>query len=158
MSSPATPNRLTVINRIVTVLSAITAGANYNYTPSAVNKRFTHWRECVGFPTYSVHLMDSEKPEYDGDELYAETFYVSVKGIVSDTTDTVSALAKALTDIQKAINDDTKPGAGAGTLSTLAVQVRIGEWETDDGYLSLEGFGFFDQKIMVQLSANYGAL
>ncbi len=161
MTTPSTdPLRLQIINRIVAVLQAITAGATYWYTPGAVNKRFTHWSECKSFPTYSVSTASGGKVELSGaagdDSEYTEDFYVSIKGVVKDSVDTVTRLERALADVRKAIDADSRSGA-AGTLGALGVETRIEESpETDDGYLSLEGFGFFDQKVRVSIAGNIG--
>jgi len=159
---PAVPLRLQVINRIGAVLQAIVAGADYWYTPDpgAVVKRFVLWTEAVHFPTYMVFTGSGGKVELSGaagdDSEYTEDFYVSVKGIVKDSMDTVTRLEKCIADIRKAIDADSRSGA-AGSLGALAVEVRIEESpETDDGYLSLEGFGFFDQKVRVSIAGVMG--
>ena len=160
--APAIPLRLQVINRIVAVLQAIVAGADYWYTPDpgAVVKRFVLWTEAVHFPTYMVFTGSGGKIELSGaagdDSEYTEDFYVSVKGIVKDSVDTITRLENCIADIRKAIDADSRSGA-AGSLGALAVEVRIEESpETDDGYLSLEGFGFFDQKVRVSIAGVMG--
>lgn len=159
MPSPTDPKRLQVIDRIVTVLTAITAGANYFYTPYAVQKRFVHWAEAAGFPLYMVFSATGGKVELGGaPDLYDEDFLVSIKGYVQDSTDTVSKMERAIRDIRKAINDDSKSGA-AGSLGAMCVEVAIEEPpETDNGYLSLEGFGFFDQRIRIKIAGDFGEL
>ena len=157
---PTIPLRLQAINRIVTVLQAIAAGGTYFYTPGAVVKRFVHWGECKSFPTYMVFTASGGKVELSGaagdDSEYTEDFYVSVKGIVKDSIDTVTRLENCIADIRKAIDADSRSGV-AGSLGALAVETRIEESpETDDGYLSLEGFGFFDQKIRVSIAGVMG--
>jgi len=160
MPVPATPLRLQVINRIVAVLQGISTGATYFYTPGAVVKRFVHWAEAVDFPTYMVFTGSGGKVELSGaagdESEYTEDFYVSVKGIVKDSVDTVTRLENSIADIRKAIDADSRSGA-AGSLGVLAVEVRIEDSpETDDGYLSLEGMGFFDQKIRVSIAGVMG--
>jgi hypothetical protein len=159
MANPAAESkRLQVINRIVSVLQGILAGSDFWYTPGEVAKRFKHWSECTKFPTYMVFSSSGGEIAYAGEMQYDETFYVSVKGIVQDNLDTVTKLERSIRDIRKAINDDSI-SPNAGTLGALAVQVRIDEPpETDDGYLSLEGFGFFDQKIRCVISGDFGEL
>jgi hypothetical protein len=157
---PAVPLRLQVIDRIVAVLQAITTGATYFYTPGAVVKRFVHWTECKAFPTYMVFTGSGGTVELSGaagdDSEYTEDFFVSVKGIVKDSVDTVTRLENAIADIRKAIDADSRSGA-AGTLGALAVETRIETSpETDDGYLSLEGMGFFDQKIRISIAGVIG--
>jgi hypothetical protein len=157
---PAIPLRLQAINRIVAVLQAITAGATYFYTPGTVAKRLIHLDECKAFPTYMVFTASGGKVELTGaagdDSEYTEDFYVSVKGIVKDSVDTVTRLENSIADVRKAIDADSR-SAAAGSLGVLAVETRIEESpETDDGYLSLEGFGFFDQKIRVSIAGVMG--
>jgi hypothetical protein len=160
MTTPAEPLRLQIINRIVTVLENIVAGDTYFYTSGAVVKRFIHWTECKAFPTYMVFAAPGGTVELSGaagdDSEYTEDFFVSVKGIVKDNVDTVTRLENCIADVRKAIDADSRSGA-AGTLGVLAEQTRIEDSpETDDGYLSLEGFGFFDQKIRVSIAGVMG--
>ena len=57
-------------------------------------------------------------------------------------------------DIRKAIKADFLSD-GAGSLGTICVHVDIDEPpDTDDGYLSLQGFGFFDQRIRIEISGD----
>jgi len=158
--APAIPLRLQIINRVVAVLQGITAGATYFYTPGAVVKRFVLWTEAKSFPTYMIFTGSGGKVELSGaagdDSEYTEDFFISVKGIVKDSVDTVTRLENSIADIRKAIDADSRSGA-AGSLGALAVETRIEDSpETDDGYLSLEGFGFFDQKIRVSIAGEIG--
>ena len=160
MPTPSTPLRLQVINRIVAVLQAITTGATYFYTTGQVAKRFIHWSEAKSFPTYMVFTGSGGTVVLSGasgdDSEYTEDFYVSVKGIVKDSVDTVTRLENSIADIRKAIDADSRSSA-AGSLGVLAVETRIEESpETDDGYLSMEGFGFFDQKIRISIAGVIG--
>ena len=164
MPSPANPKRLQVVDRVVVVLSAITAGANYFYTPCLpVRKRFVHWAEASGLnpdnPFYMVFSATGGKVELGGaPDLYDEDFYISIKGYVKDHVDTETKKERAIRDIRKAINDDSKSGV-AGSLGTLCIEVAIEEPpETDNGYLSLEGFGFFDQRIRIRIDGDFGEL
>jgi len=160
MPVPTTPLRLQVIDRIVAVLQGITTGATYFYTPGEVAKRFIHWGEAKAFPTYMVFTAPGGTVELSGaagdDSEYTEDFYVSIKGIVKDNLDTVTRLERCIADIRKAIDADSRSGV-AGSLGALAVETRIETApETDDGYLSLEGFGFFDQKVRVSIAGVMG--
>ena len=159
MPAPTDPKRLQVINRVVAVLQAITAGASYFYTPYAVVKRFFHWKEVTGFPVYMVFSDSGGSIVLAGaPDLYDEDFYINIKGYVQDNNDTVTVLERAIRDVQYAINQDSKSGV-AGTLGTLAIETRMEESpETDNGYLSLEGFGFFDMRIRVKISGDYGEI
>ena len=156
--APATnPLRLQVIDRVVTVLKAIAEGTSYWYTPCEVVKRFVHWTEAKGFPTYMVFTDSGGKLEAGTPNFFSEEFNVNVKGIVKDHVDTVTKVERCLRDIRKAINDDTRPSTGAGSLGALGALVFIEEGATtDNGYLSLEGFGFFEQRIRIVISGDFG--
>jgi len=146
-----------VIDRIATVLAAITAGATYWYTPAQVAKRFMHWQEVVGgFPVYMISLGSGGTRELYSQKTFYETFFVSIKGYVQDDTDTMTKVARCWQDIRLALTTDME-SATAGALASLCHQVRCKEFpETDDGYLSLEGFGFFDIRVEVQVSDTTG--
>jgi hypothetical protein len=72
--------------------------------------------------------------------------------------DTVTKLIKHLADVQKAINDDTKSGAGAGSLGVIADYAKVGIAETDDGMLAGEGLAAFKLSVQVQISGDWGEL
>ena len=161
MPSPsANPIRLQVIDRVVTVLGAVTAGADYFFTPGRVVKRWVHLDEINAFPCYMVtagekggQIITSGAPD-----VYEETFYISVKGVIKDSSDTVTKCEQALRDIRKAINTDSMSGA-SGSLGAITDSIKCTEGpDMDDGYLSLEGYGFFDQRVEVQIHGNFGEL
>lgn len=155
---PAASLRLQVINRIVAVLQAIVAGGNYFYTPGAVTKKYLTESELKAFPTYMVFASTGGSIEIVSTNLYDETFIVSIKGWIQDQADTVTKVENAVRDIRRAINEDSKSGV-AGSLSTLAVEVRIEEPpDTDDGYWSVANLGWFDQRIRVTISGDFGEL
>jgi len=150
---PDSPKRLQVIDRIVSVLQSIQAGTDYFYTPGSVSKRFVHWSEAPGYPCYMVFSGSGGVIEATAQAVpyveHTETFEVSIKGYVKDDTDTVSMMEKCLVDIKKAIYADFRSRA-SGSLGNLAVNLEFDEPPTtDDGYLSLEGFGFFDLRVKV---------
>ena len=158
---PSDPKSLVVIDRIVEVLAAIRAGADFFYTPQEVTKRFIHWRDAKGYPTYMVHIASGGVVTNIGTDLYRYQFWLSVKGIVRELGDTVSPLVKSIRDIQKAINDDTKDRSSTGALGTMPciTEIRIDDPpETDNGYLAVEGFGFFDQRIRVSIDGDFGEI
>ena len=160
MTTLAVPLRLQVIDRIVAVLKGIVAGAVYFYTPGGVEKRFVHWTEAKNFPTYMVFTGSGGTVGLSGaaggDSEYTEDFFVSVKGIVKDSEDTVTRLERCIADVRKAIDLDSQSGE-PGTLGAIAVQTTFEDSpDTDDGYLSLEGFGFFDQRVRVSIAGNMG--
>lgn len=154
---PTDPKLLTVRDRIVTVLAAITAGDDYHKTPYGVIARFVHWREASGYPLYMVYIESAEPPEFAGTERYDQDVIFTIKGYVKHDSDTLKEMLYCMADIRKAINIDSKSGV-AGTLGTLTVQTRIDSFWTDNGYLALEGFGFFELKIAVTVSGDEGEL
>lgn len=158
MTTPANPLRLQVRDRVVAVLKAITAGADYFYTPGVVEKRFVHWAEAKAFPTYMVCPGSGGRIEIESTQNYDEDMMLSIKCDVKDSEDPGAMLEKCLHDIRRAIDIDSRSGA-AGSLGALTVEAVFEEGPTtDDGYLSLEGFGFFDQPLRVRigLGSNYG--
>ena len=79
-------------------------------------------------------------------------------GYVQDNNAPGTKIIRAVRDIRKAIDIDSRLGT-AGALGAIAVAVTIEEPpETDNGYLSLEGFGFFDQRIRTRADGDYGEL
>lgn len=160
MPSPATPIEDQVLDRIVTVLAAITAGATYWATPKVV-KRFVHWAEYAGsYPLYMVSLGSGGERTLHSHHRIDETFYVSIKGYVQDNTDSAEKILKAWQDIRVALTTEMENGA-AGSLPVLGViQLRFREFpETDDGYLAVDqGKGFFDARCEIQFSDTLGYL
>lgn len=158
MSTPSDPLRLQIINRFVTVLGNISAGSNYFYTPHEVLKRIIVPDEVDDTPTYMVIPEGGGNIEFTCTELYDETFKVIVHGIVADNVDIVTRMERAIRDVRKAINDDSKSGA-SGSLGVLCVQVRILEPpETDGGAFSVIGKGYFAQPFQVTISGDFGEL
>lgn len=160
MAPSTNPLRLQVIDRFVTVLAAVVTGSSYFFTPGKVAKRFMHLDEISAFPCYMVTAGDKgQQIELTGapDE-YTEWFSVSVKGVIKDSEDTVTTCEQALRDVRKAINEDSKSGA-AGSLGVLTDEVLAVEGpDMDDGMLSLQGYGFFDQRFRVRIHGDFGVL
>ncbi|MFA5284160.1 MAG: hypothetical protein WC347_01055 [Smithellaceae bacterium] len=157
--TPEASIRLKVRERIVTVLKAITTGTDYWKAPYEVTKRFVGWMEAKGFPTYMVFVGTGGNTDLAGapDE-YEEEFNVTIKGVVQDNEDPTAAIEHCIQDIRKAINVDSKSGI-AGSLGVLADQtIQVDGIETDNGYLSGEGFGFFDFPFRVKIHGDYGVL
>ena len=161
MAPGTNPLTQQIIERIITVLEAITTGDDFFYTPAAVAKRFVHWREAsftADKPYYMVFRDSGGVINYIGENLYCEDYFINIKGYIKDNNDTVTRLERAIRDIKKAINDDSASET-AGTLGALAAAVTIEEPpETDNGYLSLEGIGFFDQRIRIRIDGDFGEL
>jgi len=159
--SPTAPLSLRIIERIITVLKAIVAGDDYFYTPYAVEKKFVHWEEAsvkADKPLYMVFRDSGGRTEFAGTDLYDEHWFINIKGYVKHNSDTVTPLERAIRDIQKAINDDSKSGA-AGSLGALGVQTTFEEPPTtDNGYLSSQGFGYFEQRVKVISTGDFGEL
>lgn len=118
---PSDPERLKVINRVVTVLQAITAGSTYFFTPYNVEK-FRRVREQVNLPEGKPHyevVSDVGDSELAATDLMDETMTISVFGMVKHSTDLVGAVEKSREDVINAVNTDIASGA-AGSLGTLA--------------------------------------
>jgi hypothetical protein len=158
MTTPAAlPLRLQVLNRFVVVLKAIVAGANFWLTPYDVQNKFYMFNEVQGYPFLMTFTENGQMPEYAGEQLYDETFIISVCGYVQDSTNAEAVKEKCLRDVRKAINDDSKLGT-AGSLSMITVQVKPGKTETDNGIYSLADAAFFSQEFEVTISGDYGEL
>ena len=154
---PADPKRLLIIDRVVVVLRAIKAGDLFFYTPYEVVKGFIS--SPTGFPIYMVLSETGGEMTMNLDQQYEETFYVSVRGIVQSNDDVVTPLERAIRDIRKAINDDFKPEAGAGSLITLASEMRIdGPPEIDYGFEGTHFFGYFTQRVRLGLYGEIGEI
>jgi len=159
MAPSANPLRLQVADRFATVLEAITAGDSYFYTPHLVSKFPVEYELAKYGPLYQVFPgEEAGRIEITGRENYDETFYISIIGIVHDTSDLVSKLEKAVRDIRKAIDLDSKSET-AGTLGVLTVQVRVDESPIMEYFAEEKnGFGQFDQKFRVQITGDFGDL
>jgi flagellin-specific chaperone FliS len=159
MSQPTLPKRLQVIERIITVLKAISAGSDYFYSAYEVNRQFKHWDEINGSPTYSVHSDSGGEIAANINHFYDETFYVVVKGVIDNMDDPVGTLEKSIRDVQKAINTDSYNRADSNSLSFIATHVKFADPpETDNGNLSIIGKAYFEQRIQITISGNFGEL
>jgi hypothetical protein len=149
------PIRLRVRDRIYDVLKAVREGADYFYTAGQVERRFIAYDEVKRSPCYMVSTDTGGSIEQVQD-LFIEDFYVNVKCWIQDKDDPVSILERALADVRTAINADTLPTAGTGSLADLDALVFFDEPPTtDNGYLSLEGYAFFEQRIKIQVSGTW---
>lgn len=151
MTLPADPKLLTITDRIVTVLKTIEEGDDFFYTPYDVLERFVHWNEAKGFPLYMVFPKNSEDPQFGGTDIYDQNVFYSIQGLLK----AAMSIEKSMRDIRKAINDDSK-SVEAGTLGKLTVETRIGNFDTDNGYLTLEGFRWFEITVRVNVSGDEG--
>jgi hypothetical protein len=157
MSTPTKPLRLQVLDRIVEVLKAITEGESYWKTPGTIVRRHIGDREAVAFPVYGIFAGEGRAPEEINGE-YTEEFEIVIKGVVNSHTDLVEAMEHAIADIRKAIDGDARDNATAGALGTLTVYVRLGTSATDEGENLSAGFGYFEQRFLVQVAGDpFGA-
>jgi hypothetical protein len=158
MSIPAETKRVQVIDRIVEVLGEVGSGASYFKTPASVSKRYTHWKEVLSGPAYSVSLDSGGKITDGTNHQRTEEFYVNVKGVVLDEYDAVTEIAHCLRDVRYAIDQDMQSTA-SGSLGNLCAALFFDEGaETDNGYLSLEGQGQFEQRIRIVITGTIGTL
>ncbi len=159
MGSPTIPTELAIRDRIVTVLSSITAGADYWYTPAKVFGRFVHWREYQGaFPLYMVTIGSGGTREFNSRNNVDETFYLSIKGYIKDNTDTTARILRCWQDIRVALAREMESPLPAALPSLGAFLLSIPEPpETDDGYMAIEGgLGFFDVRVEIHYNDTLG--
>lgn len=162
MSYPTDPKTLQVLDRVLLVLREIVRGDDYFVTPGDVIKGFAHYSTLTRFPAYMVAFEGaSERPVPIGDNLYHETIAVSIKGWVDpELGECVTRLLKCVRDVQRAVNEDTRPGAGPLSLGVLCCQCDVDTVETDNGFLAVEqrGFGYFDQRVVAVVEGDWGEL
>lgn len=151
---PTDPKRLQVADRYETVLNAIEAGDNYFFTPHEVAKRLLEYENAKHGPLYMVLSESEGNIVFSGHELFDETFYISVHGIVHDRDDLVTAVEKAICDVRLAINEDSK-GTTGSSLGVMCEQVRIDEPPEIDYW---DDFAFFRQRFRNQISGDFGEL
>jgi hypothetical protein len=151
--------RLQIVNRLVVVLQAITAGATYWVKPYEVLKRDIMLEQAKGFPVYMVYSGSDKGISISGaPDQYDEVMQVLVEGYVKDMVDPITALEKSIQDVRLAINTDSKSGA-AGTLGTLSTEsIMFGPVKTDEGLFSADGFGYFSQPVEVTITGDFGVL
>jgi len=151
------PLRLQVIDRIVDVLKSIQEGDDYFYSPRQVAKGFI--AEPSAYPVYMVLSESGGDIEMHSDAQFAETFYVSIRGVVQAAGDVVTPLERALRDVRKAIDADCRTGAGAGSLLILGTSIVFdAPPEIDYGFEGTGVFGFFSQKIRITVSGEFGEI
>jgi len=154
---PDNPKRLQIIDRVVKIIGDIKAGENYFLTPIHVAKGFV--AEPKGFPCYMVISDSGGEIIMNMDNLWEETFYISIRGIVQAPDDVVTPLEKAIRDIRKAIGDDFKWGAEEGSLLTLASEISIDSPpDIDYGFEGTSFFGFFSQRVRVRVFGEMGEI
>jgi hypothetical protein len=160
--APIDPKRLKVADRFVTVLKAITAGSDYFFTPLEVAKHYIFPEEAACIkdrPVYSIF------PEGSGGSFFVETggvydekYPLTVHGIVENPVDTVGDLEKAVRDVRKAVEADSRDES-TGALGNLCVNVSIeSPPETDGGVFSGLGRSYFAQEFMIHISGDVSKL
>jgi len=156
MAYPTTdPLRLQVLDRVVEVLNDIRPSTTYFYAPDSVLRRMVSYDEMKGSLCYMVSTDTGGTIEAVQD-LYVEDFYINVKCWVNDKDDPGAMMERALSDVRHAINADTLPTAGTGSLAEMDALVFFDEPPTtDNGYLSLEGYAFFEQRIKIQVHGTW---
>jgi hypothetical protein len=162
MSWPTDPKSLQVIDRVVEVLKGIVGGGpDYFYTPDVL-KGFRMHTSVTKFPCYMVALEGMpERPRPTLDSNYFQTVAVSIKAWVDlEQGESVTKLMRCLRDVQKAINEDTKPGAGPLSLGVICCQCNVDTAEADSGFMAVEGrgFGYFDQRVVAVVEGDWGEL
>ena len=113
------------------------------------------------FPFDMAYLgSEHQAPEHQMDGTVMKFPTIQVEGYVDarGEEDTITRLIKHLRDVQKAVNEDTKPGAGAESLGVLCDYARVGIAETDDGMLAGEGKAGFKLSIDCCISGEWGEL
>jgi hypothetical protein len=162
MSYPSDPKTLRVLNRIIFVMKNIAAGDDYFY-PVGNNavRGVIPYDTITAFPFDMAYLgPDHKEPEYQLDGLVFKYPTIQIEGYVdaAGEDDTITRLIKHLADVQRAVNEDSKPGAGAESLGVVAHYARVGIVETDDGMLAGEGRAGFKLSIRCCVSGDWGEL
>lgn len=158
MSLPADPKRLTVINRVFAVLKAIREGDSYFHAAASVEKRYTHFKEVTKGPAYSVHLDSGGKFTAGSNGWWSLEFFINVKGVIVNETDPTSMICRAIRDVRYALDQDMASST-AGSFGALCDGLFFDEEaDSDNGYLSLEGKGQFEQRIRIVISGTIGTL
>lgn len=165
MPTPSTkPLRLQVIERIVAKLKTITAGSTYWYNADVVLQQVIHPMEAEAKVTYCVTAGEGgggirdEAAAGDG-TLYWEEFTVGVKGIVRTDGNAAEMLEKCIHDVRTAIDEDSRDRVTAGSLGNLVVTARLERSpETDNGWGSMVGLGWFDLQVRCVIEGTYAEL
>lgn len=162
---PTDPKRLQVLDRMIAVLKAVTAGANFFFTPAEVVKgSILLGVEAKAYPTYMVHAgTGGEDIDHFVDQQYQEIFYPEVEGIVFDVNDIVTMIEKCVRDVRKAIDDDAASGA-VGSLGQISLTKIKGPPDIELGAMANQatsvvgGFGWFSQKFQVNIEGYPGGI
>jgi hypothetical protein len=158
---PADPKSLQVVDRIVSVLKNVVAGADYFYTLGDNVIRGTQsFREITSFPYDLVYLAsDSQEPEHQLDGTVIKYLSIRVDGYVDGGVedDSIAMLIKHLRDVERAINEDSKSTA-VGSLGQIADYAHVGQAITDEGMMAGDGLAGFSLSVLVAISGEWGEL
>ncbi len=160
----AEPLRLQVIDRVVTVLTAITAGSSYWYTPGQVVKRYIPTEEIQCEVTYSVFAGTGDGQVVlagaAGDDTeYWEDVFITIQGVVRSDVDTATMVSRCIRDIRKAIDTDSRDKATSGSLGRIAVEARMEKAPiTDNAWFAQMNYGRFEIQLRVQTEGTYDEL
>jgi hypothetical protein len=160
----ALPLRLQIINRVVTALQAITAGANYWFTPTQVVKHYVPIEEIQGAITYMVYAGTGEgQVTLEGvsgpSSFFWEDVFVTIHGTVRADKDTAEIVAKCIRDVRKAIDADAIDKTTAGALGQLTVTCTMFKAPTtDNGWFSKMSFAEFEIQLVAKTEGTYADL
>ena len=164
MAPTVKPLRLQIIERVVAKLKTIAAGTTYWYGAPHVLQQVIHPAEVEAEVTYCVTAGEGggsitvEGAAGDGTQ-YWEDFIVAIKGYIRTDGNPAEALEKAIHDVRTAIDEDSRDRVTAGSLGNLAIAVTLERSpETDNGYGSVVGLGFFDLQVRVRIEGTYAEL
>lgn len=124
-------NRQSVLDNVKTVLSAISTGGGYNYTPGLVAQGLRHFQEVAvdKFPALFVAGAD-EKRNNETNSRFRSVMEVAIVGYIRSASDDreqpVTDLSKLVEDVTKALYLDHTRG-GYSTFTEVSVV------ETDQG-------------------------
>lgn len=164
MAPSVKPLRLQIIERIVAKLKTIAAGSTYWFTAGKVLQQVIHPMEVEADVTYCVTAGEGgggitvEGAAGDA-TCYWEDFIVAIKGYIRTDGNPAEILEKAVHDVRTAIDEDSRDRATAGSLGNLAIAVTLERSpETDNGYGSVVGMGWFDLQVRCRIEGTYAQL
>jgi hypothetical protein len=145
---PEVSKRYQVLVRAKEVLSSISAGDDYFFTPGHVEIGIRSIDEVKAFPAYFLSIGTAGEVSEYGSGFTWEAFDLVVDGWVKGNEDLPLMVEKAISDVRKAIMADYENlTSGLGSI-VLTLKIKGGP-ETDEGALASLGFGFFEQRFMI---------
>jgi len=161
MTTPAKPKLLTLLERLEWVLGNIVEGTDYNYTVGQnLVRGLRLFVEATGYPFDMTSIgSDHRDIEYQPDGLIFRYPTLVVYAYVdNERGEAVTKMLKHLADVQKAVEADMQPTAGAGSLGSLSTWSHLGRVTTDEGELQSEGGAGFRLEIQFCLKGFWGEL